>query len=167
MSKGIFIGSFDPWHNGHEDRLKEALQIFEEVYIVVADNDGKKYWFDQSERTKLVEKSVKRLEKNVVVISAGNKMIHDICHDLQIFNVYRGVKAGRTLDEEIRLQVATKFMAKKEYNEEILFVYGITSEEDFRGSSIVKLLAKNGKDISLYVPVEIIGDILEKAKECL
>ena len=41
MSKGLFIGSFDPWHNGHTDRLLNALKVFDEVKIVVADNEKK------------------------------------------------------------------------------------------------------------------------------
>lgn len=166
MSKGIFIGSFDPWHSGHEDRLKNALKIFQEIYVVVADNAKKKtYWFNQQERAALVEKSVQKFGHRVVVKTAGVKLIQDVCHDEQIFNVFRGVKAGRTLEEEIRIQVATNYMAKMEYGEEIQFVYDITSEEDFRGSSIVKTLAVSGKDFSSLVPAEIIAEISERAKD--
>ncbi len=166
MSKGIFVGSFDPWHNGHEDRLKNALKIFDMVYVIVADNVTKKsYWFNQSERITLVQKSVAKFSNRVVVKPAGIKMIHDICHDEQIFNVFRGVKAGRTFEEEIRLQIATNYMAKQEYGEEILFVYDITSEDDFRGSSIVKTLALSHKDFSSLVPSEIIDDITERARK--
>ena len=89
----------------------------------------------------MVRKSVKNFGDRVEVILAGSKMLHDICHEQKIYNVFRGVKAGRTFEEEIRLQVASKNMAKDEYNEELLFVYDITTEEDFRGSSIIKLLA--------------------------
>lgn len=166
MSKGIFVGSFDPWHSGHEDRLKNALKIFDTVTVIVADNSTKKsYWFNQEERTALVRKSVARFGDRVVVKAAGVKMIQDICHDEQIFNVFRGVKAGRTFEEEIRIQIATNYMAREEYGEEILFVYDITSEEDFRGSSIIKTLAMSGKNYSSLVPEEIIDDISERAKD--
>lgn len=166
MSEAIFVGSFDPWHNGHEDRLNNALKIFDKVYVIVADNSTKKsYWFNQAERTALVKKSVEKFGARVIVKAAGVKMIQDICHDEQIFNVFRGVKAGRTFEEEIRIQIATNYMAKEEYGEEILFVYDITSEEDFRGSSIIKTLAVNGKDFSSLVPNDILNEISERAKE--
>ena len=165
MSKGIFVGSFDPWHNGHEDRLKNALKIFDEVYVIIANNEKKNYWFNQDERVSLVKKSVKKFGPRVIVKAAGTKMIQDICHEEQIFNVFRGVKAGRTFEEEIRIQIATNYMADIEYGEKILFVYDITSEEDFRGSSIIKTLAVKGKDFSSLVPNEILNEILERAKE--
>lgn len=165
MSEAIFVGSFDPWHNGHEDRLKNALKIFNKVYVIVADNSTKNYWFNQDERTTLVKKSVNKFGARVIVKAAGIKMIQDICHEEQIFNVFRGVKAGRTFEEEIRIQIATNYMAKEEYGEEILFVYDITSEEDFRGSSIIKILAVNGKDFSSLVPNEILNEISKRAKE--
>lgn len=166
MSSVIFGGSFDPWHNGHEERLKNALKIFNKVYVIVADNYSKKnYWFTQEERAQLIRKSVKKFGERVIVKSAGKKMLHDICHEEQIFNVFRGVKSGRTLEEEIRIQLVANYMSNNEYGEKILFIYDISSEDDFRGSSIVKKLVVNNKNISTLVPTEIVSDIYERGKQ--
>ncbi len=167
MSSCILGGSFDPWHNGHEERLKNALKIFDKVYIYVANSYTKKYWFTQEERISLVKKCTKKYGKKVIVKSAKDKMIHDICHEEQIFNVFRGVKSGRTFDDEMRLQIFTNYMSDKEYKEQILFIYDITSDNDFRGSSLIKKLIIKNKSIDSLVPNEIINDVYSNKDKLL
>ena len=41
----VYPGSFDPITNGHLDVLKRALDIFDEVIILVGVNQNKKYKF--------------------------------------------------------------------------------------------------------------------------
>ena len=36
--KAIYPGTFDPFTNGHLDVLERALNIFEEVIVVIAEN---------------------------------------------------------------------------------------------------------------------------------
>lgn len=165
MKKVIFPGSFDPFHNGHFDIIKEATKIFDYVLIAVANNPSKtSYWFNAKERKKLIEKSIKNL-KNIEVIISEDTPIEDLCHKYKIYNVYRGVKSGRTLDEEIRLKLITNYESKVKYNEEINFIYTITSEADFRGSSVIKKYANDKKNIENLVPNEIIDEILDRYKE--
>ncbi len=38
---GIFAGSFNPWHEGHQDILDQAKLIFEEVIVIRGLNPGK------------------------------------------------------------------------------------------------------------------------------
>lgn len=37
----IFPGSFDPWHEGHQQILDMALKDFDKVYVVIMDNPEK------------------------------------------------------------------------------------------------------------------------------
>ena len=164
MNKVIFPGSFDPFHNGHLDIVKEALKVFDYVLIVVSNNPNKNnYWFTEKERKKLIEKSIKDF-KNVEVVTE-DMPIEDICIKYKIFNVYRGVKAGRTIDEEIRLKNVTNYQSRIKYRKEINFIYTITSDADFRGSSIIKKYAHQRKCIEELVPKEIINDIINRYKE--
>ena len=38
MKKAIYPGSFDPLTNGHLDIIKRASDVFDKVYVCVAEN---------------------------------------------------------------------------------------------------------------------------------
>lgn len=38
MKVGLYAGSFNPWHKGHEDILNKALEVFDRVVILQALN---------------------------------------------------------------------------------------------------------------------------------
>ena len=42
MKIAVYPGSFDPITNGHIDVLKRALNVFDKVIVLVADNPNKK-----------------------------------------------------------------------------------------------------------------------------
>lgn len=41
MKKAIYVGSFDPLHNGHISIIKKALKITQKLIVVVANNPEK------------------------------------------------------------------------------------------------------------------------------
>ena len=48
MKKALFAGSFDPVTNGHLDVIKKASTIFDKLYLGIAFNPEKKYFFNES-----------------------------------------------------------------------------------------------------------------------
>jgi len=42
MKIAIYPGSFNPWHKGHEDIVKKALEVFDVVHIAMGINPEKK-----------------------------------------------------------------------------------------------------------------------------
>ena len=52
--KAIYPGTFDPFTNGHLDVLERALNIFEEVIVVIAANSHKQALFSGDERLAMI-----------------------------------------------------------------------------------------------------------------
>ena len=54
----VFAGSFDPFTLGHLDIVKRAAALFDELYVLLAVNASKKYYFDEATRAEMVRKAV-------------------------------------------------------------------------------------------------------------
>ena len=58
MTKAVFPGSFDPMTNGHINIIQRAAKLFDEIDVVIAVNDDKKYLFSTEERLSLVQELI-------------------------------------------------------------------------------------------------------------
>ena len=54
----VFAGSFDPFTLGHLDIVKRAAALFDKLYVLLAVNASKKYYFDEATRAEMVRKAV-------------------------------------------------------------------------------------------------------------
>lgn len=54
----VFAGSFDPFTLGHLDIVRRAASLFDELYVLLAVNASKKYYFDEATRAEMVRKAV-------------------------------------------------------------------------------------------------------------
>ena len=60
MAIGVYVGSFDPFTNGHFEVLDQAVQIFDKVYIGVGINPDKQSLFNETDRMEMIHHTVKR-----------------------------------------------------------------------------------------------------------
>jgi len=68
--KAIYPGTFDPFTNGHLDVLERALNIFDHVEVVLAENSQKQTLFSVDERLEMVHEVVREFS-NVSRISSS------------------------------------------------------------------------------------------------
>mgnify|MGYP005822364823 CR=1 FL=1 len=83
MKKAIFPGSFDPITLGHEDIIKRAIPLFDEIVIAIGINAEKKYMFSLEDRKRFIEETFKN-ELSVTVISYEGLTI-DLCKNCLLY----------------------------------------------------------------------------------
>lgn len=155
MKIGFYAGSFDPFTNGHLQVIKKSVKIFDKVIVGIGVNQNKTRRFD----TELMKKTIEQVLinnnlDNVSVISYDNLSV-DVALSNNCTFLIRGIRNG--IDYEYEENMAC-------INEEISGLDTIYIRAGNLGnisSSLVIELQKNGKDISKYVPKEIL-DLIKK-----
>lgn len=146
----LYAGSFDPFTNGHLYILKEACNIFDKVYLCIADNSAKNRKISPI-RTQLAIQRVLSDEGilNCEVIISKDKMIADVCKELDVKYLIRGLR--NTSDYLYEENIAK---INKELNSDLRTIY-LRGENECISSSMVRELLLYHKDISKYVPDQI------------
>ena len=155
MKVGFYAGSFDPFTNGHLEVLKKANLLFDKVVIGMGVNPDKKRRFSETEMKEAIEKVLKRenLSSAEVVIYKG--LTVDTAKEYKSSFLIRGVRNSADYDFEENLA---------SINEEISGLDTIfirAGALNNVSSSFVYELFKNGKDVSKYLPKEIL-EIMQK-----
>ncbi len=153
--KAIYPGTFDPYTNGHDDILKRALKVFDEVTILVAVSPSKKSLFTRDERVEMIEKHLANEPR--VKVDSWSGLVVEYAKQHDIFAIVRGLRP--TGDFEMEFQMASM---NNHLNDEIdTFFLPTGGKHYYISSSLVKELYKHGRDISDFVPQSIL-DYLKK-----
>ncbi|MDG2171309.1 MAG: pantetheine-phosphate adenylyltransferase [Gammaproteobacteria bacterium] len=159
MNIAVYPGTFDPFTNGHKDLVQRASSnIFDKVYICVAENSKKDTLFSLSERIHLAEKSLHEI-KNIEVIGFSGLLV-DFAEKLNAKVILRGLRVVSDFEYEFQMSSMNK---KLNNNIESIF---LTPSESyaFLSSSLVKEIAELGGDISKFVNPEVRAALEKKYK---
>ena len=159
MKKALYPGSFDPVTFGHIDIINRASRLVDHLEVVIMVNPNKgASTFSEDERIEMLNLATKHLKN--ITISAQTGLTVDYAKKVGASVLIRGIRA--VMDYEYELQQATANMVLAP---EIDTVFLLTKPEySFLSSSVVKSIALNHGDLSLFVPKEIEDKILEKYK---
>ena len=155
MKNAIYAGSFDPFTNGHLHVLKQAVKLFDKVYVAIAVNSAKSRRTDKDEMKAVMERIFERegIANAEVVIFDG--MTVDLAKEKKAEFLVRGLRNGTDYEYEETLAIVNSKVANVET---IYFRAGKTSHIS---SSIVMELFRYEKDISKWVPKEVL-EILKR-----
>ncbi|WP_372654980.1 pantetheine-phosphate adenylyltransferase [Halobacteriovorax sp.] len=153
--KAVYAGTFDPFTNGHDDILKRALNLFDEVTVLIAVSPSKVPLFSAEDRVKMLEEHFSE-DPKVKVDSWGGLLV-DYAKKNKIDTIIRGLRP--TGDFEVEFQMAS--MNNKLYPE-IETIFLMTEGQNYYiSSSLVKEVYRHDGDVSEFVP-QVINNWLSK-----
>lgn len=150
MKIGFYPGSFDPFTYGHLHVITQALKIFDKVIVGIATNPAKTRRFDKNIMKEAIEKFLKNNNiENVTVVMYDN-FTGDVALDNNATFIIKGVRNGMDYQYEENIASAT------EKESGIDTVYIRAGRLGDISSSLAMELLRNNKDVSEYLPPEII-----------
>ena len=155
MKIGFYAGSFDPFTTGHLHVIKKSAQLFDRVIVGIGIHPTKARRFDKDEMQKAIKQVLIREGLNNVEIITYNNLTIDAALSNNSTFLVRGIRNG--IDYEYEENMAS-------INEELSSLDTIYIRSGKLGnisSSMVMELLRNNKDVSKYLPPEIL-DIVTK-----
>lgn len=149
MKKAIYAGSFDPFTNGHLSIAKRALDIFDELHIIIAVSPNKSGLLSFDQRKEVVSQIWKD-EPRVKVVTY-DKLLVQYAQANDIKFLVRGLRPTGDFDSEFLMAS----MNRKLYHE-CDTVFLAAEENYYLSSTTVKEVYSHGGDISEFVPQEVI-----------
>ncbi len=145
MIKAVYPGTFDPVTRGHEDLVRRASALFDEVVVGVADSRGKRPFFSLDERVDMA-REVLRDCSNVRVEGFGG-LLRDFVRKHSARVILRGLRAVSDFEYEFQMAGMNRSLIT-----EVETVFMTPSEQHmFVSASIVREIASLGGDVSQFV----------------
>lgn len=155
----LYPGSFDPFHNGHQELVETAAYLFDRVVVAAIRNPQKSgMLFTLDERKELIRDALDHLP-NVEVISMS-KLVVDVARDVGADFIIKGLRAVVDFENE---------MAQAQTNVTISGVHTLflpsASANSFIASKYIRDIAKFGGDVSAMVTDTVVRSLKEKFAE--
>ena len=152
MKIAVYPGSFDPITNGHIDVLKRALNVFDKVIVLVADNPNKKSKFTTQEKVTMIKEAIDELHLDGASVDSYSGLSVEYAKKHGAACLIRGLRAVTDFEYEFKLSAANHYIDAS--IDEIFFMSH--AETSFISSSVVDELYSSGVDISSLVPNSVI-----------
>lgn len=156
MATVLYPGSFDPFHNGHQELVETASYLFDRVVVAAIRNPQKSgMLFTLEERQEMIRESLTHLD-NIEVISMS-KLVVDVARDVGADFIIKGLRAVVDFENE---------MAQAQTNLTISGVHTLflpsASAHSYLASKFIRDIARFGGDVSAMVSDAVLRGLKEK-----
>ncbi len=148
-------GSFDPITVGHLDIITRAAHQFSKVVVVAMSNDAKHPVFNLEERKALIQKCIDAAGLDNVTVDSSDLLLADYVRSVGASVIVKGLRAVTDFEYEFQMALTNK---KLYPDAETVFLTTL-AENLYLSSSLVKMIASRGGDISSFVPPAVHDDI--------
>ena len=153
----MYPGTFDPITLGHEDLVRRAAVLFDNVVVAIAANTGSKSpMFSVDERVDMARAALEDLP-NVEVKRYGGLTV-DFAKEHGLRVIVRGLRAVSDFEYEFQLANMNRHLTDEV---ETAFLTP-TEKYTFISSSLVREVAELGGDVSEFVSPEVKRALMER-----
>lgn len=142
----VFPGSFDPITRGHENVVRRAAHLFDEIIVAIGHNSTKQAMFPIEKRTDWVTKTFADLP--TIRIEVYDGLTVDFCRKNGATFLLRGLRNGGDFEYERTIA----HMNKALWNDlETILVF---TDPQFASvhSTVIREILRNKGDVSQFVP---------------
>jgi len=155
--KAIYPGTFDPFTNGHLDVFERAVNIFDTVTVVIAENSQKNTLFTLEERKEMIEEVI-RGHKNASVEVLHDGLLADYAREVGAHAIIRGVRQVKDFEYEFQMSLLNRHL-----NPEVTTVFLMPNVKyTYVASSIIREVAMLGGDVQNFVHPCVLKKLLQK-----
>jgi pantetheine-phosphate adenylyltransferase len=156
VTKVLYPGSFDPFHNGHRELVETAAYLFDEVVVAAMRNPQKgESLFDLDEREEIILEALAHLDN--VSVMHFSKLVVDVAQEIGANFIVKGLRGTTDFDSE---------MTQAQVNLSVSGVHTLfipsASANSFIASKYVRDIARFGGDVSTMVPEGVVRRLKEK-----
>lgn len=145
----IFPGSFDPITRGHENIVRRACSLFDEIIVAIGVNSNKNYMFSLEQRQAWIEEVFADLPQVRVALYEGLTLA--FCKSEGAAYMLRGMRNGGDFEYERTIAQMSRTM---EDGVETVLLF---TDPEFApiSSTLVREVHKHGGDVSPFIPTKI------------
>ncbi len=154
----VYPGTFDPVTRGHEDLVRRATQIVDEIIVAVALGGHKQPFFDLQERVAMAQAVFADMPSVRVLGFSGLLMDFTASHGAKI--VLRGLRAVSDFEYEFQLAGMNRKL-----NPQVETVFMTPAEQYmFISASMVREIAWLGGDVTPFVAPGVADRLQQKLR---
>ncbi|MEK6209970.1 MAG: pantetheine-phosphate adenylyltransferase [Pseudomonadota bacterium] len=158
-NRAVYPGTFDPITRGHEDLVRRASSLFDEMIVAVADSRGKSPFFTVEERVAMARETLAPFDN--VRVEGFSGLLMDFLHKHDAKIILRGLRAASDFEYEFQMAGMNRNLFP---DVETLF---LTPAEQymFISATMVREIASLGGDVSPFVNPIVIPRLKAKVRK--